>query len=159
MIKDGNSYFGLEGIIEGETLDYWAQIGGGWDITKNLDEMIFNLKSENLPFELKKSWKFYQNSYRADLSYEFFSKKKITDVNLYLKLGPGINENSVEGLGISGNTYSFTELIYKTDKVLTKKLENKNDVFLLNKNDNLDWAGLHSRYFLFILKTQENFQI
>ena len=75
MIKDGKSYFGLEGIIEGETLDYWAQIGGGWDITKNLDEMIFNLKSENLPFELKKSWKFYQNSYRADLSYEFSKKK------------------------------------------------------------------------------------
>ena len=45
LIKDGNSYFGLEGIIEGETLDYWAQIGGGWDITKNLDEMIFHLKS------------------------------------------------------------------------------------------------------------------
>ena len=77
LLQENKSNFGLEGIIEGQTLDYWAQKAGGWNINQNLDEIIFELKSDDLPFELRKFWKFYQNSYQADLSFELISKKRI----------------------------------------------------------------------------------
>ena len=70
IIKEDVSSFGLEGVIEGYPLEYWVQKGGGWNIDQNLDEITFELKSKNLPFELRKSWKFYNNSYQTDLSFE-----------------------------------------------------------------------------------------
>jgi len=157
LLKENKSNFGLEGTINGHKLDYWVQNAGGWDTIQNLDEIIFELKSDNIPFELKKYWKFYPNSYQADLSFKFFAKKNLKDINLYLNLGPGIGEKFIDGLGISGSTYSFTEFIYNTGEIQTKKLENKNEVFLLDKIENPKWVGLHSRYFLFILKTTDKF--
>ena len=157
LIKENKSNFGLDGTIDGHTLEYWAKNAGGWNINQNLDEIIFELKSDNIPFELKKYWKFYPNSYQADLSYELFTKKNLKDINLYLNLGPGIGEKFIDGLGISGSTYSFTEFIYNTADIQTKKLENKDEVFLLDKIENPKWVGLHSRYFLFILKTNDKF--
>ena len=157
LIQENKSNFGLEGIIEGQTLDYWAQKAGGWNINQNLDEIIFELKSDDLPFELRKFWKFYQNSYQADLSFELISKKKLEDIDLFFNLGPGIGEKTIDGLGVSESTYSFTEFIYNTSDIQTKKLEDKDEVFLLDKFQNPKWAGLHSRYFLFILKTKDKF--
>ena len=157
LVKENKSNFELEGTIDGHTLEYWAQNAGGWNINQNLDEIIFELKSDNIPFELKKNWKFYPNSYQADLSFELYTKKNLKDIDLHLNLGPGIGEKFIDGLGISGNTYSFTEFIYNTGNVQTKKIENKDEVFLLDKIENPKWVGLHSRYFLFILKTNDKF--
>jgi YidC/Oxa1 family membrane protein insertase len=157
LVKENKSNFELEGTIDGHTLEYWAQNAGGWNINQNLDEIIFELKSDNIPFELKKNWKFYPNSYQADLSFELYTKKNLKNIDLHLNLGPGIGEKFIDGLGISGNTYSFTEFIYNTGNVQTKKIENKDEVFLLDKIENPKWVGLHSRYFLFILKTNDKF--
>ena len=157
LVKENKSNFELEGTIDGHTLEYWAQNAGGWNINQNLDEIIFELKSDNIPFELKKYWKFYPNSYQADLSFELYTKKNLKNIDLHLNLGPGIGEKFIDGLGISGNTYSFTEFIYNTGNVQTKKIENKDEVFLLDKIENPKWVGLHSRYFLFILKTNDKF--
>ena len=77
LIDENKSNFGLDGLIEGYSIDYWTKKAGGWNINQNLDEIIFELKSDDLPFELRKFWKFYQNSYQADLSFELTSKKKI----------------------------------------------------------------------------------
>ena len=157
IIKEDVSSFGLEGVIEGYPLEYWVQKGGGWNIDQNLDEITFELKSKNLPFELRKSWKFYNNSYQTDLSFELSTKINLKDVDLYLNLGPGIGEKPVEGLGVSERAYSFTEFIYNTDDIQTKKIENKDEFFLLDETENPKWVGLHSRYFLFILKTKDKF--
>ena len=157
LIKENKSSFGLEGIVDGYDLNYWIEKADGWSVEQNSNQIIFKLKSENLPFELKKFWKFNQNSYEVDLSYELVSKKKLNNTNLYLNLGPGIGEKSIKGLGISEKSYSFTELIYKIDDIKTKKLDNEEDVFLLRKDQNLQWIGLHSRYFLFLLRPIENF--
>ena len=73
LLKENKSNFGLEGTINGHKLDYWVQNAGGWDKIQNLDEIIFELKSDNIPFELKKYWKFYPNSYQVDLSFELFA--------------------------------------------------------------------------------------
>ena len=40
LIQENKSNFGLEGIIEGQTLDYWAQKAGGWNINQNLLNVI-----------------------------------------------------------------------------------------------------------------------
>ena len=157
LIKDGRSSFGLEGVIDGYQLEYWVKKAGGWSVNQNFNEIIFELKSENLPFELRKFWKFYKNSYKADLSFELFTKKGLKDIDLYLNLGPGIGEKPVDGLGVSESTYSFTEFIYNSNGVQTKKLESKDEVYLLDESENPKWAGLHSRYFLFILKTRDKF--
>ena len=157
LIDENKSNFGLDGLIEGYSIDYWTKKAGGWNINQNLDEIIFELKSDDLPFELRKFWKFYQNSYQADLSFELSSKKKLEEINLFFNLGPGIGEKTIDGLGVSESTYSFTEFIYNTSDIKTKKLEDKDEVFLLDKFQNPKWAGLHSRYFLFILKTKDKF--
>ncbi len=157
LIKEDNSNFGLEGFIDGYPLEYWVKEAGGWKLNQNLGEIKFELKSPNLPFDLIKLWKFDQNSYQADLSFRLFPKKNLNDINLFLNLGPGIGEKAIDGLGVSESTYSFTELIYKKDDIQTKKIESREEVFLLDETQNLIWAGLHSRYFLFIIKTKDKF--
>lgn len=157
LIKENISNFELKGTIDGFQLDYWINKAGGWHINQTSNEIIFHLKSEKLPFELKKFWKFYQDSYIVDLSYELISKKKPLDAKLYLILGPGIGERPIGDLGIAESSYSFTELIYKTNKINTKKIENKDEVFSLKQDQGLKWIGLHSRYFLFLLKTNDKF--
>ena len=52
---------------------------------------------------------------------------------------------------------NVTELIYKTKEIKTKRLDNEKEVFLFKQDKNLQWIGLHSRYFLFLLKGSENF--
>tara|TARA_B100001057_G_scaffold151916_1_gene151954 strand:+ start:1059 stop:2585 length:1527 start_codon:yes stop_codon:yes gene_type:complete len=156
LIKNNKSSFGIEGSINGQDLSYWTQKAGGWSVDQNLSQITFELKSENLPFDLRKFWKFNQNSYEIDLTYELVPKKKLNDIKLYLKLGPGIGEKAIKGLGISEKSYSFTELIYKTNDIKTKRLDNKDEVFLLKKENNLQWIGLHSRYFLFLLRVNES---
>ena len=101
LIKENKSSFGLEGIVDGYDLNYWVGKAGGWSVEQNSNQIIFQLRSENLPFELKKFWKFNQNSYEVDLSYELVPKKNLNDTNLYLNLGPGIGEKPIKGLGIS----------------------------------------------------------
>jgi len=157
LIQENISSFGLDGTIDGFQLDYWVNQAGGWNIDKTSDELSFYLKSENIPFELNKYWKFYEDSYIVDLSYELIPKKNLSNTELYLTLGPGIGEKPIGDLGIAESSYSFTELIYKTKEIKTKKLEDKKEVFLLNQNNSLKWVGLHSRYFLFLLKTNDNF--
>ena len=157
LIKDDNSSFRLNGIIDGYDLDYWAEKAGGWSFDQSLNQIAFELKSENLPFELKKFWKFYQNSYEVDLSYELISKKNLKDINLFLSLGPGIGEKPIKGMGISENSYSFTEFIYKTNDIKTKRLTSEEEVFSLSQNLNPHWIGLHSRYFLFLFRSDKNF--
>lgn len=157
LFKENKSNFGLKGIIYGYDLNYWAQKANGWSVDQSSNQVTFKLQSENLPFELKKIWIFNQNSYEVDLTYELVPKKKLKDTKLFLSLGPGIGEKPIEGLGISEKSYSFTELIYKTNDIKTKRLKNKDEVFLLKEDKNLQWAGLHSRYFLFLLKPKENF--
>ena len=157
LIKENISSFELRGTIDGIQLDNWVNKAGGWHINQTSNEIIFHLKSEKLPFELKKFWKFYQDSYTVDLSYELISKKKPLDAKLYLILGPGIGEKPIGDLGIAESSYSFTEFIYKTNKINTKKIENKDEIFSLKHDQNLKWIGLHSRYFLFLLKTNDKF--
>ena len=157
LIEEDKSSFELDGIIYGQNLDYWVSKTEGWTVDKSSNQIIFNLKSKNLPFELKKIWKFNDDSYEVDLSYELFPKENIKDTQLYLNLGPGIGEKLIKGLGISEKSYSFTELIYKTKEIKTKRLDNEKEVFLLKQDKNLQWIGLHSRYFLFLLKGTENF--
>lgn len=157
LFKENKSNFQLKGIIYGYDLNYWIQKANGWSVDQSSSQVTFKLQSENLPFELKKIWIFNQNSYEVDLTYELVPKKKLKNTKLFLSLGPGIGEKPIEGLGISEKSYSFTELIYKTNDIKTKRLENKDEVFLLKEDKNLQWAGLHSRYFLFLLKPKENF--
>ncbi len=157
LLEEDKSSFELDGIIHGQNLDYWVSKTEGWTVDKSSNQIIFNLKSKNLPFELKKIWKFNDDSYEVDLSYELFPKENIKDTQLYLNLGPGIGEKPIKGLGISEKSYSFTELIYKTKEIKTKRLDNEKEVFLLKQDKNLQWIGLHSRYFLFLLKGSENF--
>ena len=157
IIKEKISSFGLGGAVNGFQLDYWVEKAGGWKVDQTSDKLTFELKSENLPFELKKFWKFYEDSYIVDLSYEIIPKKKLSDINLYISLGPGIGEKPINDLGIAESSYSFTELIYKTNEIRTKKLKDRNEVFLLKQDKNLNWVGLHSRYFLFLLKTKDEF--
>ncbi len=157
LVKKNDSSFRIEGIIDGHELDYWVQKGGGWSVNQNPNQIIFKLKSENLPFEFRKIWQFNQSSYEVDLSYELISKKDLKGTKLYFNLGPGIGEKPVQGLGISEKSYSFTELIYKTNNIKTKRLDNKQDVFLLEEDNNLQWIGLHSRYFLFLFRANEIF--
>lgn len=157
LIKENKSNFGLNGVIDGYDLSYWVQKAGGWSIDQSSNQVSFKLQSENLPFKLKKIWMFNQNSYEVELSYELVPKKQLKDTKLFLSLGPGIGEEPIEGLGISEKSYSFTELIYKTYHIKTKRFDNEDEVFLIKEDKNLQWVGLHSRYFLFLLKPKENF--
>ena len=75
LIKKNKSSFGIEGSINGQDLSYWTQKAGGWSVDQNLSQITFELKSENLPFDLRKFWKFNQNSYEIDLTYELVPKK------------------------------------------------------------------------------------
>ncbi len=157
LVKNNNSSFRLNGIIDEYDLDYWVEKAGGWSFDQSSKQIIFELKSENLPFELKKIWKFYQDSYELDLSYELISKKNLKNINLFLSLGPGIGEEPIKGLGISEKSYSFTELIYKTNNIKTKRLNSKEEVFSLSQDLSPQWIGLHSRYFLFLFRFDESF--
>ena len=51
LVKNNNSSFRLNGIIDGYDLDYWAEKAGGWSFDQSLNQIAFELKSENLPFE------------------------------------------------------------------------------------------------------------
>ena len=82
LVKNNNSSFRLNGIIDEYDLDYWVEKAGGWSFDQSSKQIIFELKSENLPFELKKIWKFYQDSYELDLSYELISKKNLKNIEL-----------------------------------------------------------------------------
>ncbi len=157
MLSENKSNFGLEGTIGGHDLEFWTNKAGGWKIIQKSDEIIFQLKSQNIPFELNKFWKFNLNSYEFDLSYELTPKINLINTNLYVLLGPGIGEKPKKGFGVTDTSYSYTDLIYKTNEVKTKRLSNKNDSFIIKKDKELQWAGLHSRYFLFLFKLNDNF--
>jgi YidC/Oxa1 family membrane protein insertase len=158
LIEENISSFKLIGKINDIKLNDWIKKTNGWKKIQNPKNIIFELKDDKLPFELKKFWKFETDSYKVDFRIEILSKKKLEEIDLQLVLGPGIGEKFVEEFGISENIYSFTELIYKNDSIQTKRINSEKEVFEIDDYENLNWTGLHSRYFSFIIIPKKKFR-
>ena len=162
LIEENISSLKLTGKIDGIKLNDWIEKTNGWKKIQNSKSIIFELKDNKLPFEIRKFWKIESDNYKVDFGIEILSKKKLEEIDLQLVLGPGIGEKLIEGFGISENIYSFTELIYKNDGIQTKRINSKNEVFEIDDYKNLSWVGLHSRYFSFIIipkKELKNIQL
>jgi YidC/Oxa1 family membrane protein insertase len=72
--------------------------------------------------------------------------------HISLSLGPGLGDQRSEGLGYADSMYSFVESVALIDgKVMRFHTEQPDTIVLPWSDANLQWLGLHGRYFAFLL--------
>ena len=157
MAAPTGQLFALQGQLAGKPLQEWEQLAQGWTLEQQTSqEVVLSLKSPQLPFVLKKTWRLSEHAWRADfdVSLELPAAHRADGDHLELQVGPGVGEKPVSGLGMGQSIYSFTQLVYNTAQgVSTVRLggEDEPSQFSSSSLTDWDWVGLESRYLAMIL--------
>ena len=67
MAAPTGQLFALQGQLAGKPLQEWEQLAQGWTLEQQTSqEVVLSLKSPQLPFVLKKTWRLSEHAWRAD---------------------------------------------------------------------------------------------
>lgn len=77
LIEENISSLKLTGKIDGIKLNDWIEKTNGWKKIQNSKSIIFELKDNKLPFEIRKFWKIESDNYKVDFGIEILSKKNL----------------------------------------------------------------------------------
>ena len=103
LAAPAGTMFALRGKLWGQSLWEWQSIAGGWKILQHHSEEIsIILNDADLPFTIKKSWRLVEHPWRVDFDLSLIphEQDQNNDDGIWLHLGPGIGEVTVQGLGI-----------------------------------------------------------
>lgn len=144
----------LQGRVAGRSLDDYQQDIGGWQLVReSAGQVELALPLAGMEATLHQRWTLdaerpWQASYHIWLD---AAESLPVTADLSLEIGPGMGEVPATGLGAAQDLYSYTRGVMTTgQQVLSVQLP-QDEQQHLQGTDAVDWLGLHTRYFAFIV--------
>jgi len=132
---------------------------GGWEKFSNANALVFLGISGDDRLMVRKKL-IADNAYRLLLRIEI---ENVSDDSVdlsdgvRLQVGPGLGEYPAEGFGIFEEMYSFVEpVVYSEGRVARIEMDDDTEGQVLPFSD-IEWYGLHSRYFALLLHPLEDY--
>lgn len=148
----------LGGFIEGEDLRDLPEQLGGWQLVRTTSNFV-QLKLVNAAhrYELHQSLQLDpEHPWQAKYSVWLHTNNDVAiDASLWIDIGPGLGEEPAHDLGAAQSLYSFTEGVIGGGDVVTRLIAQP----IITSSEypaQLDWLGLQTRYFAFLVAPTPN---
>lgn len=159
--KPAQKFVVLQGEVAGMPVAEFQQQAGGWQIVEQQQGSVSLALHHTNGVSLHQNWslddsKPWQATYSLWLQTDLDETANSTPViaSLWLEVGPGIGETPATGLGIAQNLYSFTQGVVSAQHDVSR-IQLSRDELSVNSTKPVEWLGLQSRYFAFVLALEE----